>query len=274
MRRFEGRSVLVTGGSRGLGRAIAGRFAAEGAALTIVGRKQADLDRAVAELRADGGTVEGLAGDVAETGFCEEVVAATVAREGGVDVLVNNAGVFDEAAFTEIEVERWDYVMAVMLRAPFVLSQHAARSMIDRGGGGAIVNISSLEGRGGDGPYASYTAAKGGLNQLTRQMAFELGPSGIRVNAVSPGYCRTEMAEEALGPELIARMEGGFDRVPLRRLVQPGEVASLVAFLASGEASAISGDDVLVDAGTDADLYLTPSLVEGARPLPQRGSAG
>lgn len=267
MNRFEGNSALITGGSRGIGFAIARRLVEEGAVVTIVARTASSLDNAVARLRDLGGEIHGIQGDIADTGFDESLVLNVLDAQGRIDVLVNNAGIFSEAQFTEVTLQDWDMAMAVMLRSPFVLGQLVARSMIERGIGGSIVNVSSLEARAGDGLYGGYAPAKAGLNQLTRNMSVELGPHRIRVNSVSPGLCRTDMTTELLEPEILEKLEGGFERVPLRRLVAPEEVAAAVCFLASEDASGISGEDLLVDGGTAADLFITPSLFDGARPI-------
>jgi len=127
-------------------------------------------------------------------------------------------------------------------------------------GGGAIVQIASIDASGGDGPYASYNAAKAGLLGLNRTMAFELAPHQIRVNCVSPGFTHTEMTEVAVPPELVDYLVSRFDRVPMRRLVRPGEIAAACAFLASEDASAITGIDLIVDCGLTANWYILETL--------------
>jgi len=262
LKRFEDKTAIVTGGSKGLGRTIAGRLAEEGAEVLIVGRTEADLERAVAEIEAAGGTAFSLAGDVAEPSFCASLVDAALERWGRVDVLINNAGVFDEAFFLEIEGKNWDFVLDVMLKAPFLISRRAAQSMIERGGG-AFVHLASIDGHAVDGPFTSYSVAKAGLMQLSKNIAVELGPQGVRSNTVSPGWALTPMAEAALDPGELERMKGDFQRVPLRRMVTPEEVAAAVCFLASDEASGITGTDLVVDGGTIADLYILPTLGDG-----------
>jgi NAD(P)-dependent dehydrogenase (short-subunit alcohol dehydrogenase family) len=270
MERFENRTAIVTGGSKGLGRTIAGRLAAEGAEVLIAGRTETDLERAVAEIGANGGKAFSLAGDVAAPGFCASLVDAALERWGRIDVLVNNAGVFDEALLLEIEEKNWDFVLDVMLKAPFLLSQRAAKSMVGNGGG-AIVHLASIDGHAVDGPFASYSVAKAGLMQLSKNIAVELGPEGVRSNTVSPGWALTPMAEAALDAEELKRMQGDFKRVPLRRMVTPEEVAAAVCFLASEEASGITGTDLVVDGGTIADLYILPTLGGDADSSPPDG---
>lgn len=263
MERFEGKTAIVTGGSKGLGRTIAGRLAAEGAEVLIGGRKEDDLKQAVAELEADGGSAWWLAGDVADPAVCEGLIEAALERWGRLDVLVNNAGVFDEATFLEIELENWNFVLDVMLKAPFVLSQRAGRAMVENGGG-AIVSLSSIDGHDVDGPFTSYSVAKAGLMQLTKNIAVELGDRGVRANTVSPGWALTPMVEAATDAEELEMMKNDFRRVPMKRMVMPEEVAAAVCFLASDEASGITGTDLVVDCGTIADLYILPTLESGA----------
>jgi 3-oxoacyl-[acyl-carrier protein] reductase len=263
MQRFQGKAAIVTGGSKGLGRTIAGRLAAEGAEVLIAGRTGEDLERAVAEIGAAGGSAWSLQGDVAESEFCERLIDAALERWGRVDVLVNNAGVYDEAPLLEIEERNWDFVLDVMLKAPFLLSRRAARAMVEQGGG-AIVSLASIDGHAVDGPFASYSVAKAGLLQLSKNIAVELGPRGVRSNTVSPGWALTPMVESATDEAELERMKHDFRRVPLQRMVTPDEVAATVCFLASEEASGITGADLVVDGGTIADLYILPTLEGGA----------
>jgi NAD(P)-dependent dehydrogenase (short-subunit alcohol dehydrogenase family) len=262
LERFKGKAVLVTGGSKGLGRTIVGRLVAEGAEVLIGGRNEEDLKRTVAELEADGGKAFALAGDVADPAICEGLVVAALERWGRIDVLVNNAGVFDEAPFLEIERDKWDFVLDVMLKAPFLLSQRAAKAMVENGGG-AIVSLSSIDGHDVDGPFTSYSVAKAGLMQLTKNIAVELGAQGVRANTVSPGWALTPMVEAATDADELEMMKNDFQRVPMKRMVMPEEVAAAVCFLASEEASGITGTDLVVDCGTIADLYILPTLESG-----------
>ncbi|HET6998319.1 MAG TPA: SDR family NAD(P)-dependent oxidoreductase [Solirubrobacterales bacterium] len=262
MQRFREKTAIVTGGSKGLGRVMAGRLVAEGAEVLVAGRAEEDLTRAVAEIEAEGGSAYLLAGDVAAPGFCADLIDEALRRWGRIDVLVNNAGVFDEAPFLEAELENWDFVIDVMLKAPFLLSQRVGRSMVENGGG-AIVHLSSIDGHAVDGPFTSYSVAKAGLMQLSKNIAVELGPKGVRSNTVSPGWALTPMVEAATDAEELERMKHDFKRVPLQRMVTPEEVAAAVCFLASEEASGITGTDLVVDGGTIADLYILPTLEGG-----------
>jgi NAD(P)-dependent dehydrogenase (short-subunit alcohol dehydrogenase family) len=260
--RFEGKTVIVTGGNRGIGRTIVGRFAAEGADVMVVGRNEETIHATLEEVHAAGGSAWGHAADVTEDDDLQRIVSKAIARWARIDVLVNNAGIGVETPLLDIPAEEWDRVFATNLRAPFLLSQGVAREMVKMRGG-AIVHIASIDASGGDGPYASYNASKAGLLGLNRTMALELAPHGIRVNCVSPGFTHTDMTEEAVPPELMDYLLNRFDRVPMRRLVKPEEVAAACAYLASEDASAITGIDLTVDCGLTANWYILETL-EGA----------
>ncbi len=269
MQRFEGKTAIITGGSDGIGLAIAARLGAEGAEVLITGRRQQRLDEAVAELGAKGATVHALAGDVSAPDAADRIAEAAISHWQKIDILVNNAGVGNEAPFLELDPAVWDYDLQVMLTAPFRISQRVAREMA-RTGGGAILNIASIDGHGADGA-TSYGVAKAGLIQLTKNIAVELATHGVRCNSVSPGYVLTPMVESTAGSELLHRMRTSFDRVPIGRTLNVDEVAAACAFLVSDEASGITGIDVAVDGGTLADLYILPTLLPGERSWPQPG---
>jgi len=261
-RRFEGKTVIVTGGSQGIGKAVAERFAREGADVLITGRRAEVLDLVVAGITAGGGSAWAVTADVSVAGDVEGSVAAARERWDRIDVLVNNAGIGEEVPFLEIGVDSWDRVIGTNLRGAFLMAQAVAREQV-RAGGGAIVHIASIDGSGGDGPYASYNASKAGLLGLSRTMAIELAEHGIRVNCVSPGFTHTEMTESAVPPELMEYLTTRFARVPMRRLVTTDEIAAAVTFLASDDASAITGVDLTVDCGLTANWYILETL-EGA----------
>jgi NAD(P)-dependent dehydrogenase (short-subunit alcohol dehydrogenase family) len=259
MSRFEGKNVIVTGAGQGIGRSIAQRFVDEGAEVMLVGRRREPLEQAAAEL-GDGAWAH--PGDVADSAQVKAIVDAATARWPRIDVLVNNAGIAEEVAFLDIPEDSWDRVVGVNLRGAFLMAQAVAREQVETGGG-AIVHIASIDASGGDGPYASYNASKAGLLGLNRTMAMELGPHGVRVNCVSPGFTHSAMTEDVVTPELMDYMINRFDRVPMRRLVQPEEIASAVAFLASDDASGITGIDLTVDCGLTANWYILETLPDG-----------
>lgn len=258
-RRFEGKNVIVTGAGQGIGLAIAVRFAAEGAEVLLVGRRPEPLEKSVETIAADGGRAFAHPADVADPGQVRETVSAAMARWGRIDVLVNNAGVAEEVPFLEIEVAGWDRVLGTNLRGAFLMAQAVASEQVSTGGG-SIIHIASIDASGGDGPYASYNASKAGLLGLSRTMAMELGRHGIRVNCVSPGFTHTEMTESAVPPEMMDYLVNRFDRVPMGRLVKPEEIAAACAFLASDDASAITGVDLTVDCGLTANWYILETL--------------
>ncbi len=262
MKRFEGKTAIVTGGNRGIGRAIVERFAAEGADVMVVGRNEVTIAATVAAVQEGGGSAWGHIADVTSSDDLRGIARAGAERWNRVDVLVNNAGIGLETPFLEIPEADWDRVVATNLKAPFLLSQLIARAMAEAGGG-AIVHIASIDASGGDGPYASYNASKAALLGLNRTMALELGALGIRVNCVSPGFTHTDMTEEAVPAELMDYLLHRFDRVPMRRLVKPSEIAAACAYLASDDASAITGIDLTVDCGLTANWYILETL-EGA----------
>ena len=263
MTRFAGKHVIVTGAGRGIGRAIAERFASEGADVMCVGRTVEPLEETALLCEARGGSAWAHPADVAVAASVEAAVEAALARSGRVDVLVNNAGIDDETPFLEMDPETWNAVLATNLTGVFLISQAVARAMRAAGGGVILHNI-SIDASGGDGSFASYNASKAGLLGLNRTMALELAQYGIRVNGVSPGFTHTDMTENAVGPKLMEYLNGSFDRVPMRRLVRPEEVAAAFAFLASDDASGITGHNLTVDCGLTANWYILETLpVEG-----------
>jgi meso-butanediol dehydrogenase / (S,S)-butanediol dehydrogenase / diacetyl reductase len=259
--RLEGRKAIVTGGGRGIGRAIARGFADEGAEVLTLGRALAPLDETVAEIEAAGGAAWARSCDVRDDAEVDAVVAIATERWGRIDVLANNAGVDDDTPFLEVERARWRDVVDTNLTGAFTMAQEVARVMA-KTGGGAIVHTASIDASGGDGPFAAYNASKAGLLGLSRTMALELARYGIRSNCVSPGFTQTEMTERAVGAERIHYLNGNFARAPMRRLVQTDEVAQAFVFLASDAASAITGVDLRVDCGLTANWYILETLAD------------
>jgi NAD(P)-dependent dehydrogenase (short-subunit alcohol dehydrogenase family) len=256
--RFAGKNVIVTGAGRGIGRAIAERFAAEGASVQAIGRTREPLEE-TARLCGDGAWAH--VADVGRSDDVQESVDAAMERWGRIDVLVNNAGIDDETPFLEIEEASWDAVIETNLKGPLLMSQRVARELA-KGGGGVILHTASIDALGGDGPFASYNASKAALLGLNRTMALELAADGIRVNCVSPGFTHTDMTERAVGPKLMEYLTTSFERVPMRRLVRPDEIAAAFAFLASDDASAITGQNLVVDCGLTANWFILETLPE------------
>jgi NAD(P)-dependent dehydrogenase (short-subunit alcohol dehydrogenase family) len=246
VRGLEGKGVLVSGGSRGIGLATAERFLNEGCRVFLCGIEGGEVDAAVMELR-DIGSVDGTECDVSREEEVDRLVAEAEAFLGAIDVLVNNAGVAWREPFLEIASERWDRLLAVNLRSQFLVAQRVARSMVERARGGAIVNMASTNALEGEAGYAHYNASKGAIAMLTRTMAIELGPHGIRVNALCPGKIATRLQADAEDAEYTARFER--ERIPLGRSGTSAEVASAYAFLASDDASFVNGELLVVDGG-------------------------
>ncbi len=247
MRGLDGRGVLITGATKGIGYATAYRFLEEGAHVHICSRSSADVDRAITSLRATGGEASGTAADVGVPEDVSRLVGAATPALGRIDILINNAGIAWEEAFLDTTVEHWDEVIKTNLRGMFLVGQAVARRMRDDGRGGAIVNMSSTNGIEGEANYAHYNASKGGVTLLTKTMALELGRYGIRVNAVCPGYIVSPMSQAIDDPAFVEAYVR--DRIPIGRTGKPEDVAAAYAFLASDDASFIHGATLLVDGG-------------------------
>ena len=250
MRGLAGKRVLVSGGSSGIGQATAQRFLEEGARVFLCGLDPDEVDAAVAGLRAFG-TVAGIAADVSRDDDVARLVTSACEALGGIDVLINNAGVAWREPFLEITASHWDQMMAVNLRGMFLVAQAVARVLVGQGGGGVIVNMSSTNGLGGEADYAHYNATKGGVLLLTKTMAVELGPHGVRVNALCPGYIETPLnaaiSADLGGEEFADAYASG--SIPLGRPGRSSEVAAGYAFLASDDASFITGAEIVIDGG-------------------------
>jgi NAD(P)-dependent dehydrogenase (short-subunit alcohol dehydrogenase family) len=259
LQRFAGKNVIVTGPGKDIGRATARRFAAEGADVMLVGRTAKTLEETAAMIAADGGRSWVHVADVTKRAEIDAAVDAAMARWGKIDVLINNAGNRDQTIFLEMSEELWDEVFATNLKAPFLLSQRVANEMV-KTGGGVILHTASIDSNGGDGTFASYSASKAGLLGLNRTMAIELAPLNIRVNCVSPGYTESANLAYFVGPGVAEYLKTSFDRVPMKRMVLTEEVAGAFAFLASDDASGITGTELRVDCGLTSNLYVLETM--------------
>jgi NAD(P)-dependent dehydrogenase (short-subunit alcohol dehydrogenase family) len=249
MRGLIGKNVLVTGGTSGIGLATARRFLDEGSRVFVAGIDAGELS-GVLESVAALGTVDGTAGDVSDERQAKAIVDAAVAAHGRVDVLINNAGIALKATFLDTSPDVWDRTLAVNLRGMFLMAQAVARLMVADGRGGAIINMASTNALGGEADFGAYNASKGGVLQLTRTMAVELGTRGVRVNCVCPGFIDTPLNRALADEDEFVEYER--TRIPIGRRGQPEEVAAVYAFLASDDASYMHGSAIVVDGGQTA----------------------
>jgi len=246
MSSFKDKVVLVTGGSRGIGRACAVAFAKAGASTVIISYagNEAAAQEAVGLIQAAGAKAEALKFDVSDTAACASNVEQLVKTHGRLDVLVNNAGVAVDGLVMRMKDEDWDKQLDTNLKGAFALIRAVSRPMMKQRSG-AIVNLTSIVGESGNGGQAAYSASKAGLIGLTKSVAKELASRNIRVNAVSPGFIGTDMTAH-LSDELRQKM---VETIPLARLGSPEEVANAVVFLASDSAAYITGEVLKVNGG-------------------------
>lgn len=242
---LSGKVALVTGASRGIGAAVASELAACGAAVAVnyAGSKDA-ADRVVADMVSAGGRAVAIQADVSDPAACAELVSATIADLGGLDILVNNAGITRDGLLVRMSDEDWDAVIGTNLTGVFSLSRAAAKYMM-KARSGSIVNVTSVVGMMGNAGQANYSAAKAGVIGLTKSVARELAGRNVRANAVAPGFIETDMTA-ALSEQVCEAARG---QVAMGRFGAPQDVAKAVAFLASDDASYITGQVLAIDGG-------------------------
>jgi len=245
MRRFDGVAAIVTGGSRGIGRAAAIQLAGEGASVVVnYLQAQEEAEAVVDEITAAGGEAHAFQADVSEEDDVKQLARFAARRLGGVDVLVASAGAVQDQLLGMMTVKQWDTVLNVNLRGTFLCIREVLPFMLRKRAGSVVCLSSIAASRAGRG-HANYVAAKGGLNAMVRSLALELAPKGVRVNAVSPGVIATSMSERVrrfAGDEILAG-------IPLRRYGEPADVAKAVCFLASEDASYVTGEILQVTGG-------------------------
>ena len=250
--RFEGKVAVVTGAAQGIGAAIATRLAAEGAAVAVADLSAERGAETVEAITKNGGRAVAFGADVSLTAEVENLVAAVVAEFGRIDILVNNAGITRDNLLFKMTDEEWDSVINVNLRSAFLMSRECQKHFVKQKYG-KIVSLSSRSALGNRG-QANYAASKAGIMGLTATLAIELGPYGVNVNAVAPGYIATAMTDATarrvgLDPEELKKLAA--DQTPVRRVGEPEDIAATVAFLAADESSFISGQTIQVNGGAN-----------------------
>ncbi|MQA82704.1 MAG: glucose 1-dehydrogenase [Streptosporangiales bacterium] len=250
---LTGKVAVVTGSSRGLGKAMAWALASQGASVVISGRDLAVAEATAAEITAAGGTASATQFDNTERDSCAALVDSAVDRYGRLDILVNNAGTDIIKPAETYDENEWDEVIATNLSGYFHCAQFVARRLIDQGEGGSIVMISSIAGKVGIRGLTAYAASKGGIDQLVRTMAVEWAPHGIRVNAIAPGYFENIMQNATGEHDRPEKQRQVIDFTPMARRGLPAELGGPVVFLASDSASYVTGQVLYVDGGYTAN---------------------
>jgi 3-oxoacyl-[acyl-carrier protein] reductase len=255
---LEGKRALVAGSGPGLGRSCALGLVEAGAGVACVDIDGTRADAVVDEIRSHGGRATAIESDVRRSSDAERVVAQTVEQLGGLDVVVDVIGEIRWGAVVDLTDEDWDYSLDAVLRPVFNLGRAAGRRLVAQGTGGSMISISSLSGLASAPFHAPYGAAKAGLMSLTRSLAIELAPAGIRVNSVTPGAIATPRVTGRVGATGAPTGDPPRSRAPLGRMGQPHEIATVVVFLASDLASYVSGQTIVVDGGATAQFAMGP----------------
>jgi NAD(P)-dependent dehydrogenase (short-subunit alcohol dehydrogenase family) len=259
---LAGKVAIVTGAAQGIGHACAVRLAKEGAKLVLCDVNDKAGERVAKTIESKGGSATYVRCDVSCAADVESAIAAALKTFRRIDVLVNNAGVVDDAPFLDLSIEELDRVLGINLRGAFLMGQAVARQMVKQGkakrgtSAGAIVNMSSVNAQFALPDHVAYSISKGGINQLTKAMAIALAPQGIRVNAVGPGTIDTPLIKSVVKDKAFRTKV--LSRTPLGRFGQPEEVAAIVAWLASDEASYVTGTTVYADGGRLPLNYVMP----------------
>ncbi len=252
MKPLQDHVALVTGAGSGIGAAIAVRLSRDGASVAVNGRIPEEVDEVVERIRSEGGTAIGVIGDVSDPEDAMRLVAETDDGLGGLHILVNNAGLQEETSFLELDLATWRKQLSVDLDGAFLMASAACRLMAPRGEG-IVINITSVHEHQPRPGYAAYCTAKAGLGMLTKVMARELAPRGIRVLAVAPGASETPIQGEQTPDERQRQRDG----IPAGRLGTAGEVAALVAYLASPAAAYVSGTTIVIDGALETEVSLS-----------------
>ncbi len=252
MSQLEGKRILITGSTRGIGFGMAEKMAALGASLILTGRDQTAVDAAAAELAsATGAKVAGLGAPLTDEDAVNGLVDRAAAIFGGIDVLVNNAGIDSDGPALDHALEDWRRVIHVNLEVPFRLAQQAARHFLSEGKGGVVINVASVAGFKAIDEASSYVASKHGLVGLTKVLALEWGRKNIRVCGIAPGLIKTDMTQYIWGNE--AGQAYVNNKIPIGRIGLPSDIGALTAFLASEDAGFIHGETIIVDGGATID---------------------
>ena len=253
--KLKGKVAIVTGASKGIGKGIAVRYAQEGAAVVLASRSMDLLEGIVAEIKKQGGKALAIELDVTRHESMVDVVAATVEQFGRLDIMVNNAGISMAKPSEELAPEDWKRALDTDLSGVFFGAQCAARQMIRQGSGGCIINISSVYGLVAAPGRAAYCASKAAANMLTKVLAIEWARHGIRVNAIAPGYFRTELVQKVIDSGMLP-VDAIGKRTPLGRIGEVDEILPLSVYLACDDSSYVTGSVFTIDGGWEAYGYL------------------